>query len=298
MPEEQVSKKEIKEYDFRQGEEISKAQTDALKAICDSFFQKISNILSNQFGIPVQSRLISAEEKAYSEFIQSLKSPTIMGIIDMNPLLGMSLIELDPNLVFNFIDRLLGGQGETIVLSRGLTDIEYKLVEGIFIRFMDALKSAWASIVKLEPNLVRIENNPQFIGIAGVTDRVIVGVAELRIGETTNSISYCIPLLTVESIMDRLSGQTWMGPIKKASAEDMLKIKELVNTLDLFLIVELGRSEISLKDILHLQVGDVLRLNNKATDELIVRVNELPRFKGLPGLSGMNMAVQISRLYE
>jgi flagellar motor switch protein FliM len=62
--------------------------------------------------------------------------------------------------------------------------------------------------------------------------------------------------------------------------------------------VELGTVEILLQELLHLRVGDVLRLNRWVDEELLVTVDRQAKFWGRPGVQGRNLAVQITRVIE
>ena len=53
-------------------------------------------------------------------------------------------MEFDPTITFSIIDRLFGGEGETLTENRELTDIELSVIEGIVIRILGNMREAWS----------------------------------------------------------------------------------------------------------------------------------------------------------
>jgi flagellar motor switch protein FliM len=49
---------------------------------------------------------------------------------------------------------------------------------------------------------------------------------------------------------------------------------------------------------MNFEVGSILNLNKSITNELIVKIEDLPKFKGLPGFSQGNQSVKISKVLE
>ena len=56
---------------------------------------------------------------------------------------------------------------------------------------------------------------------------------------------------------------------------------------------ELGHGAMSIEDFLYLQVGDVISLDRKIDDPLLVKVGDIPKFTAQPGHLRNRMAVQI-----
>ena len=93
----------------------------------------------------------------------SIPNPTTLAVIDMEPLKGNAVLEIDPSITFAVIDKLFGGKGEgDTKLQRELTEIESAVIEGVIVRVLGNLREAWSNVIDLRPRLGRIEVNPQF----------------------------------------------------------------------------------------------------------------------------------------
>lgn len=298
-PQDKDLTKRIVEYDFRKTKDVSQDKVASLQIIFDTFSQKVAASLSAKVGFTVQTRVLSVTQSPYANFVKTISVPTLIGIIDIKPLKGLVLVEISPNVLFNFIDRLLGGKGEIVSLTRGLTEIESEVVEGIVNGFAKDLKNALANVIELNPELKKIESNPQFAQIASPQDAVIVGTIEIKVGETTGNMTLCLPLLTIEPIISKLTGEEKSslpgGKAQSASPEDISKMRRALEDVNIPLIVELGRTEVSMRDILELKAGDVIRLKSKVNESLTVYADEIPKFMSRPGIIGNRMATQIVR---
>lgn len=62
---------------------------------------------------------------------------------------------------------------------------------------------------------------------------------------------------------------------------------------ELPIIAELGNGQMTIDEFLHLEVGDVLSLDRKIDEPLIVKVGNLPKFTAQPGHLKSWSAVQI-----
>jgi len=289
--------KNIVEYDFRKTKDVGQDKVASLNVIFDAFSQKISSSLSTKLGTIVQTQVLSVTQSLYAGYVKTIQIPTLIGIIDMNPLKGMVLIEITPNVIFNFIDRLLGGKGEIVSLSRGLTDIEFEVVQDIATGFVKDLKNSLANVIEINPTLERIESNPQFAQITSPQEKVIVGTIELKVGEITGNMTLCVPYLVIEPIISKFTGEEKTslrgGKKQTVSPEDLVKMRKATEDVTLPLIVELGRTEVTMRDMLDLKEGDVIRLKTKVDEPLIMYADEIPKFRCRPGIVGNRIATQI-----
>ena len=122
-------KVEIRPYDFKRPERISKDQMRALETLHEGFARSFGAQLSGFLRQIVVFRIASAQQMTYSEFIGSLPNPTAFTLLSAPPLEGHFCIELSPMIIYPIIDRLLGGNNEELSIpQRPLTLIEARLL--------------------------------------------------------------------------------------------------------------------------------------------------------------------------
>jgi flagellar motor switch protein FliM len=80
--------------------------------------------------------------------------------------------------------------------------------------------------------------------------------------------------------------------------EDILQLARNVERAGVNLEVELGRTIVSLRDLVTLAVGDVVLFDKPVNEPLMMRVNEREKYHVYPGVNKDRIAVQIASVVE
>lgn len=293
-------KRKIKIYDFKRPDKFSKEQIRTISIMHETFARLTTTALSAQLRSLVHVHVASVDQLTYEEFIRSIPNPTTLGLINMDPLKGSAILEIDPAITFSIIDRLFGGQGESTKVTRDLSDIEQSVMENIIVRILGNLREAWSQVIDLRPRLGQIETNPQFAQIVPPTDMVVLVTLETKIGEVEGMMNFCIPYLTIEPIISKLSAQYMYSSVRSGSTTENLNIlKESLSSIEVTVIAEIGNMNLTVRDVLSLQKGDVIRLPNvRVNDPMVLKVGNRDKFLCRPGVVGNKVAVQITRRLE
>jgi len=203
-------------------------------------------------------------------------------------------MEINPNIAYSMLDRLMGGSGASHSNVDNLTEIETKIMTNLFERSFDNLREAWENIAEIDPMLVELEVNPQFLQMISPNETVVVISLNTIIGETTGMINICIPHVVLEPIVPNLSVRYWMQTNKKEISPEQTKMLEKrVKQAKLPVVAELGSSDITIEDFLSMTLGDVIQLDQKIKDPLVLKVGNIPKFTVQPGKLNKKMAIQI-----
>jgi flagellar motor switch protein FliM len=292
--------KKVKIYDFKRPDKFSKEQMRTLSFIHEAFARLTSTFLSASLNSLVTLHVTSVDQLTYEEFLRSIPSPTTLCIINMDPLPGSIFLEIDPSIAFTIIDRLFGGQGENARQSREITDIEKAVMEGKIVRMLGNVREAWNSVIDVRPRLVQIETNPQFAQVIPSNEMVALITLETRIGDVEGMMNLCIPYITVESIHSKLSTQYMHSSVRSGtSTENITIMKKKLDDVGVTLSAEIGSLSISVRDVLSLRPGDVVRLaDKKPSDPLTLKIGNKKKYYCTPGLIGKKIAVQITGKIE
>ncbi len=297
MKEEQ--EEEVKEYDFRRPDKLSKEQMRTLQMIHENMMRLLTTTLSTKLRTVVDFEVASIEQLSYEEFTRSLPEPTIIGISELDPLSGQFLLEINPDIGFAIIDRLFGGFGRPIEKGRSFTDIEETVLKKVLNWFLSTMPEAWENILDLNPRLRELESNPQFTQIVPSNDMTIIITFSARIGESEGLINICLPYIMLEPIVPQLSAQQWFASSREEqTAKHLEKLKKRVRKAPLELQVELGSTELTVSDLLYLEKGDVVRMD-KLTDEMAdVRIGSNIKYRGIIGTRHKHKALKIMEVVE
>jgi len=294
------AQRNIKIYDFKRPDKFSKDQIRTVSIMHETFARLTTTSLSAQLRSLVHVHVASVDQLTYEEFIRSIPNPTTLAVINMDPLKGSAILEIDPSVTFSIIDRLFGGQGEETKLSRDLTDIEQSVMEGIIVRILGNMREAWSTVIDLRPRLGQIETNPQFAQIVPPTEMVVLVTLETKVGDVDGLMNFCIPYLTIEPIISKLSAQYWYSSVRRGTTTENLNIlRERLETVSVNIVAEIGGMMLKVKDVLALKKGDVIRLPNvRINDPMALKIGDRKKFLCRPGNIGNKTAVQVVKKLE
>lgn len=287
--------RKIKIYDFKRPDKFSKEQIRTVSIMHETFARLTTTSLSANLRSMVHVHVASVDQLTYEEFIRSIPTPTTLAIINMDPLKGNAILEIDPAVTFSIIDRLFGGSGEGTKAQHELTDIEQSVMEGIIVRILGNMREAWAQVIDLRPRLGQIDTNPQFAQIVPPTEMVVLVTLETKVGDVEGMMNFCIPYLTIEPIIGKLSAQYWYSSVRRGTTTENLNIlKEKLSNVDVNVVAEIGKIQIPVRDVLSLRNGDIIRLYNvRVGDPMTLNIGNKKKFLCRPGVIGKKMAVQI-----
>ena len=285
----------VKIYDFRRPDKFSKDQIRTIQMMHETFARLTTTALSAQLRALVGVHVGAVDQMTYEEFTRSIPNPTTLAIINMDPLRGSAILEIDPGISFTIIDRLFGGKGDPAKISRELTDIERSVMESIIVRILGNLREAWSTVLDLRPRLGNIETNPQFAQIVHPNDMVVLISFETKVGEVDGMTNLCIPYITIEPIITKLSAQHWYSSIRKGdSDENRVVIQQRLDLVEIPLRCEVGDVDLAMQDVLQLQMGDVVKLTNTSiSSDFTVKVGDRKKFRAIPGRVGNRLAIQM-----
>lgn len=286
--------RKVKVYDFKRALRFSKDQIRSLTRIHENFARLLTTFFSAQLRTYVQITVASVDQIPFEEFVRSIPNMTLINVFEVPPLDGNILMEINPNIAYSMLDRLMGGTGASHSNVDNLTEIETKIMTNLFERSFDNLREAWENIVEIDPMLIELEVNPQFLQMISPNETVVVISLNTIIGETTGMINICLPHVVLEPIVPNLSVRYWMQTnTKEMSPGQIQTLEKRVKQAELPVVAELGTTTISVEDFLMMNMGDVLELDQKITNPLILKVGNLPKFTVQPGKLNKKMAVQV-----
>ena len=289
--------KQVKDYDFARPSKFSKEHLRTLEIIFEHYGRLLSTNLPVYLRKNVQIEVMNSEAVTYQEFSNALSNPVLLGIVNFAPLQGSIIIEMATNLGYAIVDRMLGGRGESLDKVRDYSEIELLILERIFIVCVNLLHEPWQNVVEITPRLERIETNSQYAQIISPSEMIAIITLNVKIGDVEGLMNICLPYITVEDVIDKLNTKYWYANMQQYDETDYADaIEVLIRKAQIPIKAVLGTSTISVCDFSMLQVGDIIRLDRKAEEELDVFVGNIKKFTALPGASGDNYAVRVTEV--
>jgi flagellar motor switch protein FliM len=158
------------------------------------------------------------------------------------------------------------------------------------------MKTAWGRIEQVQPEYVKSEINPRFVNIATPDQLVIKVEINIEVEQFTGKAFFCIPY----SMVEPANKQLYSTGIQAEEYENANQwhdiLKEILMDTHAKLAVEMARIEITFEDLMKFKVGSVINLNKPVSEESVVKIEGLPKFKGFPGQSRGNAAIKLTKI--
>lgn len=295
------SEKKVRVYDFKRAVRFSKDHIRSLTRIHENFARYLTTYFSAQLRTFVQINVVQVEQLPYDEFIRSIPNRTILNIFEAKPLEGRMVMEIPLNVAGAMLDRMLGGNGTAneVLKLNTMTDIDTMILERLYSKALDSLKESWKNIIDIHPVFETMEMNPQFMQIVSPNETIALISLSTKIGETTGVIHLCIPHVVIESVLPKLSVHHWfVSQNKNKSSKENESLQKHINKTYLPVIVELGKSEITVQELLDIAVGDVIVLDKTVNEGLGLIVGGKLKFTCTPGQIKNKLAVKVSDVIE
>lgn len=293
--------KHVRLYNFRHPDKFSKSHLSTMELIYEGFSRHLKTALFVYVRQSINFSLASVEQQSFEEYVESLPTPSSLITFKMKDLPGSAVLEISPELTFLILDRLLGGMGDQPTKIRDLTEIETVIIRKVSERILMAFRMAWSEIHDVEPSIESLETNPQLLQVVPPNEIVATATLEVRIGEATGAMSICLPYLTLESVMPKLSRQVWFSAkfeSKDGEKAENSRIRGNISKVKLPVSIELGRAKISINDLLQLKPGDSIQLDTPAHHDVRVLVNGRVKFYAQPGVIGKRLAVKTTKVAD
>ena len=296
LEEEAKSETEVVAYNLTSQNIMLRDQFYALEEVYDKFATLFEAHLSSVLQRSMEVEFVSTEMVKYQECISAFSSPTSFTVFTMDPLIGSAMLAIEPRLVYSLIDCMFGGDGKPTERMREFTLIEQRMVRRFASEVLTNLQQAWKTIDPISIAIKRAEIKPEFVHLASPNDLMVVIVFAVKGQEFSGNIHLCIPYLMLEPIKDKLSSKYLRGKNQEHTWREQLEM--LLQDTPVTIIAELGITSRSVKDLLDLQVNDVLQLNTGPEDLITLTVDHVPKYLGFPGIIKGNRAVEIAALLQ
>lgn len=284
-------------FDFRRSGQISQSQIQALQFLHEEFVRNLSSSLSLYLRSDVSGQLMSVGQSSFGKLAESLPSPTCILHFTTQPHEGNILLEVNQSLVAPILDCVLGGDGKVDGdPAREITDIEKHMLEEFFHLLGRQLKEAWKPLASVSFAFNGVETYPALSRRMGRDEAIVAVALELRIGEKAGVVNLAIPAIALKLLGSKSDPQA-TAP-KPGSGETAEAIKErLFAGLKLDVECALVGSNIRLRDLLNLKVGDLIDLGIPCDGTAAILVNGVPKFNGEVTVADSRQAVVIQSAY-
>jgi flagellar motor switch protein FliM len=285
----------VRPYNLATQERIVRGRMPTLEIINERFARLLRIGLFNFVRRSAEISVGPVRVVKYSEFVRNLVVPTNLNLVQFKPLRGTALLIFNPDLVYLVIDNLFGGNGQfhTRVEGRDFTQTEQRIIQRMLSLVFEDLEKAWAPVHPLKLEYLRSEMNTQFANIATPNEVVIVTTFNIELGTAGGEFHICMPYSMIEPIRDVLCSSL-QGEQMEVDKRWVNLLSKQVQSADVELVVNLGKTELTLEQVLNMQPGDVISL--QVANPLVAEVDDVPVMECKCGVFNGQYALKVERL--
>lgn len=282
-------------YNLATQERIVRGRMPTLEIINERFARLLRLSLFNFMRRSANVSVGPVQVIKFSEFVRNLVVPANLNLVHVKPLRGTSLFVFDPALVFLVVDNLFGGEGRTgpRIEGRDFTQTEQRIIQRLLNLVFDSYGKSWRPVYPIEFEYVRAETNTQFANVATPNEIVIATTFEINFGSAGGEMHICIPYSILEPIRDLLS-TTMQGESLEVDKRWVDRLSKQVQAAEVTMLVNLANIQVTLDQILNMQVGDVIPLD--MPEFVTASVDGVPVMDCRYGISNGHYALRMERM--
>ena len=306
--EEKQPEKKYRKYDFTTPRKFTKDRIKMLNGIFENYTRVISSRLNAQLRTNCEITVESIEEQKFYEFNNALTEGDVLAMVNVTihprEAEGADIQAEDPVMVYlststalGMMDRLMGSESDMerdVPMGYAYTDLELQLYEHLLKDIISLMGTSWENYVPITFEYERTQVNPTLVQLLNLDETVVLVDMKLTFGRSEGRMSVVLPGDVLMSVFGEVNRES-MGK-KVASEDNSAEIFDQLRDSTLEIIAELGQTQLSLSDIYHLSIGDVVDLGRSKDSPVFLEIGGYQWFTGRMGTHKKNMAIKIDEV--
>lgn len=274
----------VKTYDFKKPQRYSTDNMRFLSVISEDYCKNTNLFLAYELKRPnITCKVEKVEQTNYEEFINSISPKSVIVEHAIQPLVKDLIYQIDKSVALTYIDLMLGGDGVFENYERDLTEIDKQLIFHLCTKLLTRLYIVETCKSR---EVLRVHSNAGASKKYPVSESVLIAHMKMIYGDKEiGKMRFCNPYSCMEPILDQLETKILFR--NKNIEYDFEFTNAIYNNVcgaNVDIVARLGETNISVEDLLNLQVGDILSLDTKVAGDLDLYVAGAKAFKCKPGL--------------
>ncbi len=276
---------------------ISYERLPMLEIVFDRLVRLMTTSLRNFTSDNVEVSLDSISSIRFGDYLNSIPLPAILSVFKVEEWDNYGLFTVNSSLIYSIVDVLLGGRRSANTMraeGRPYTTIESALVEQLIEVALDDVRAAFEPLAPVTFTLDRLETNPRFAVISRPENASILVKLRIDMEDRGGRIELVLPYATLEPIRELLV-QMFVG---EKFGQDTIWEGHLATELwstEVAIDAVLDEREISLKEVMSLEVGQTLMLNATPDAKIDLRCGDVSLANGKMGRVGDKISVRVEK---
>lgn len=293
---ETTAEKQVRLYDFARPDKFSREHVRTLHNIHNRYATGFSLALTGLLHLAAQADLLSVDQVAYREYCASVPENTLFCDVNLEPLTSTAIFEFNPSIAGACIDGLTGGSGVAFSQETDLTDIDRAIMVKVADMLLKKYEEAWGPYIGITARVQQADVRSSFKQIFLPTEPVLICAYEVRVAQTVGMMSICVPASAVEAILPSLAVGRAVSSSSRQTPAVIEALQNNLEELDMECSAVLGRTTLTIGDVVNLREGDIIALETKPNSEVEFWVGGTKTCFAIPGRAGRKLGLRVTRL--
>jgi flagellar motor switch protein FliM len=261
-----------------------------LVPFCEAFALR----LSTELRAPVELAVADSSQLTWAAARAQLPGNAIAVALEVQPIERHMLLCVEPALVLQALECLLGGTAAQAPADRRLSDVDWALTHRLLHSLHAHLAPAWREVGGLELTLGEVDVE----GDAGVSAPLGEPTFALTLESSIDGLPSCMSLLIPWSAIDPVAHELLGGVggfgFQDGDSHEARAVRRGLAGAHVCLRAEVGALEMPVERMLALAPGTLLPLPDRAESGVQLFAEGVPLGRARPGLRGSHRAVKVT----
>ncbi len=283
-------------YDLTSRDRLLRGQMPALDSIHEQIASAFGTGLSGRTRLPLRVEPSPGSLVPLADLGLLLAPPATVCILSLGMGGAEAVVILDPGLAESLVAASLGDRnpGEGAAERRSLTPVGKLILRKLLGLLATSMGQAWAPYLPLRPEVLRVEVDPRLALSINPGGDVAVLTSFGLSGPITGRIQLAIPYTAIQPAK-RLLDQVAATPRAHKDHRLQERIAAEVEATEVDLQGILGRTTLTIAQLLELDEGDLLPLSTDEANPLPLLVGGREKLSGFPLVVRGALAMKLVR---
>ncbi len=286
---------DFQRYDLASQDRVVRGRMPALERTNERFARQLKTGLRGLLRRGLDVSYEGMQVQKFGEYFNSLFVPTSINVVRLRPLPGVALLVMDSRLVFLLVDNFFGGgRFHAKVEGREFTPTETIVIERALETIFDQLQRAWGGLAAIQVQLLQKEVSPEATGIYNMNDIAVISSFSIEFDISGGQLHVVVPYGMIEPIKDLLDKSNVMEDETRDNRWERA-LSNRIQEAEVELNCIVARTEISLREVMELEPGDVIPVG---IPNPVLKANDVPLYHVKLGRLKENLALQVTGQFK
>jgi flagellar motor switch protein FliM len=294
--EEPQSGAHIQALDFSAPTKFTTELRRRIGRVLTPFCKALSMRMAADLRAPIELRQIDARQLSWTAARASLPEESLLAAVEVKPIGRQMLLALEMPLALRCLDCLLGGSAAAAPQTRKMSEIDWALSRRLLDSVVLQLSLVWRDLGGLELAVGEVDVEGDAGLIVPIAEPTFAVTFQWEIAGLASTFTLLVPWAAIEPVAGEILGSGHLA--QDTDPREARAVHRGLAFASVLLRAEIGAATLPVEQVLTLEPGSLLALENRAEKGVTLLAENVPLAHGVPGRSGVRRAIKLTTAIE